>query len=111
MPDAVLKLAERGRSLNPQERARLVDLLLATLDDPSASELSEAWDREIERRIAAYKAGQVDAYALEEVLAEARHLAPWRRFACWRTRAENSSQSGVLDDSPLKWRLDTEVAP
>ena len=38
MPDSVLELAERGRALNPQERARLVDLLLATLDDASTSE-------------------------------------------------------------------------
>ena len=76
MPDSVLELAERGRALNPQERARLVDLLLATLDDVSTSEVSEAWDREIERRIAAYKAEEVEAYDLEEVLAEARRLAP-----------------------------------
>ena len=76
MPDVVLELAERSRALNPQERARLVDLLLATLDDPAASELSEAWNREIERRIAAYKAGQVDPFDLEEVLAEGRRLAP-----------------------------------
>ena len=76
MPDQVLELAERGRALAPEERARLVDLLLATLDDSSSSEVTEAWDREIERRIAAYKAGEVEAYDLEEVLAEARRLAP-----------------------------------
>ena len=76
MPDQVLELAERGRALAPDERARLVDLLLATLDDSSSSEVTEAWDREIERRIAAYKAGEVEAYDLEEVLAEARRLAP-----------------------------------
>ena len=71
MPDPVLELAERGRALEPQERARLVDLLLATLDDSPTSEVSQAWDREIERRIAAYKAGQVEAHDLEDVLVEA----------------------------------------
>ena len=76
MPDPVLELAERSRALSPEERARLVDLLLATLDDASATEVAEAWDREIERRIAAYKAGEIEAYDLEDVLAEARRLAP-----------------------------------
>ena len=76
MPDSVLELAERGRALSPEERARLVDLLLATLDDPATTAVAEPWDREIERRIAAYEAGEIEAYDLEEVLAEARRLAP-----------------------------------
>ena len=76
MPDQVLELAERGRALAPEERARLVDLLLSTLEDSASPEVAEAWDREIERRIAAYTAGEVEAYDLEDVLAEARLLAP-----------------------------------
>lgn len=76
MPDPVLELAERGGALSPEERARLVDLLLATLDDSATTDVAEAWDREIERRIAAYEAGEVEAHDLEEVLAEARRLAP-----------------------------------
>ena len=76
MPDPVLELAERSRALTPEERGRLVDLLLATMDDAPATASSDAWNREIERRIAAYKAGEIEAYDLEEVLAEARRLAP-----------------------------------
>jgi putative addiction module component (TIGR02574 family) len=76
MPDPVLELAERGRALAPEERARLVDLLLTTLEDSASSEVTKAWDREIERRIDAYKAGELEAFDLEDVLAEARRLAP-----------------------------------
>lgn len=76
MSDTVLELVERSCALTPQERGRLVDLLLATLDDAPATAASDAWDREIERRIAAYRAGEIEAYDLEEVLAEARRLAP-----------------------------------
>ena len=76
MADPVLELAERGRALTPEERARLVDLLLVSLEDAGTPEVAEAWDREIERRIAAYKGGEVQAYDLEEVLAEARRIAP-----------------------------------
>ena len=76
MSDLVLELAERSRALIPEERARLVDLLLTTLDDTVSPGVAETWDREIERRIAAFKAGEVEAYYLEDVLAEARLLAP-----------------------------------
>jgi putative addiction module component (TIGR02574 family) len=76
MTDQVLELVERGRALAPEERARLVDLLVATLEDGATSDVADAWDREVERRIAAFKAGEVEAYDLEEVLAEARRLAP-----------------------------------
>ena len=76
MPDPVHDLAERGRSLAPQERERLVELLLETLVDPAAPEIDEAWDREIERRVAAHKRGEGDLFDLEDVLAEARRIAP-----------------------------------
>ena len=76
MHDTVLELAERGRALSPEERARLVDLLLASLDESATASVADAWDREIERRIDAYRAGEVEAYDLEDVLEEARRLAP-----------------------------------
>ncbi len=76
MPDPVLDLAERGRSLAPQERERLVELLLETLVEPAAPEIEEAWDREIERRVVAHKRGEIELFDLEDVLAEARRIAP-----------------------------------
>ena len=80
MADPVLELAERGRALTPEKRARLVDLLLVALEDPGTPEVAALWDREIERRIAAYKGGEVQAHDLEGVLAEARCIAPRRRY-------------------------------
>ncbi len=38
-------------------------------------EIAQAWDQEIERRIAAFKAGTTQTYDLEEVLEEARRIA------------------------------------
>lgn len=76
MSDPIVELAERGRALLPEERARLVDMLLASLEDTAPPEVTEAWDREIARRIAAHRAGETEAYDLEDVLAEARRLAP-----------------------------------
>jgi putative addiction module component (TIGR02574 family) len=74
--DPVLELVERGRALLPEERARLVDMLLVSLEDTAPPEVAQAWDREIARRIAAHRAGEIEAYDLEDVLAQARLLAP-----------------------------------
>jgi putative addiction module component (TIGR02574 family) len=76
MPDVVAELAERGRALAPAERSRLVELLLESLHEPPLSELEAAWDKEIERRVAAYERGEVETFAAEDVFAEARRIAP-----------------------------------
>ena len=76
MTDLVLELAERGRALPPEERVRLLDLLLESLREAAPGDVQEAWDREIERRVAAHRRGEGRAYDLEEVTDEARRLAP-----------------------------------
>ena len=76
MPDLVAELAERSRALAPEDRSRLVELLLETLHEPPLSEIEAAWDKEIERRVAAHERGEVETYAAEEVFAEARRIAP-----------------------------------
>ena len=40
------------------------------------NDVREAWNKEIERRIAAHERGEVKAYDLDEVMDEARRLAP-----------------------------------
>jgi putative addiction module component (TIGR02574 family) len=75
MADPVLELVKRGRALAPEDRERLVDQLLESLNEPAASELDAAWEAEIERRLAQYDRGEVGAIAAEEVFAKARRLA------------------------------------
>jgi putative addiction module component (TIGR02574 family) len=76
MSDIVAELAERGRSLAPEDRSRLVELLLESLHEPPLSDIETAWDAEIVRRVAAYERGEVETYPAEEVFAEARRIAP-----------------------------------
>jgi putative addiction module component (TIGR02574 family) len=71
----VAELVQRGRALAPEERERLVDQLLESLNEPAASELNAAWEAEIERRLAEYDRGDVKAIDAEEVFAKARHIA------------------------------------
>lgn len=52
------------------ERARLAERLLASLDEDASVEA--AWAAEIDRRVAAYRAGELTAVDGDEVMAEAR---------------------------------------
>lgn len=76
MPDPVAELAARGRSLAPDDRSRLVELLLESLHEPPLSEIEAAWEKEIVRRVTAYERGEVETFAAEDVFAEARRIAP-----------------------------------
>ena len=75
MNDQVSELAELGRELAPEDRSRLVDMLLVSLHEAPVAEVEAAWDQEAERRLAAYDRGEVQAIDGEEVLAGARRLA------------------------------------
>lgn len=75
MSDTLQELERRARSLVPEEQARLVESLLESLREPSLATIHEAWDREIERRVAAYERGELDTSPAEEVFAEAWRLS------------------------------------
>ena len=76
MTDRVEELAQQGRCLSPEERVRLMDLLLESLEAQPANDIEAAWAREIERRVAAHDRGEVELFTLDEVLAEAQKIAP-----------------------------------
>lgn len=76
MVDIVAELADRGRSLAPEDRSRLVELLLESLQEPPLTGIEAAWDIEIVRRLEAYQKGEIETYAADEVFAEARRIAP-----------------------------------
>lgn len=75
MPDTAADLAQRGKQLPPDERERLVDALLESLNEPASTQLDVAWEAEIARRLAAYDKGEVQAISAEQVFAEARTIA------------------------------------
>jgi len=64
-----------------QERARLAHRLLESLDEEAAErprEVEEVWNAEIERRLAAYREGEIGAVPASEVFEEARNLVNGR---------------------------------
>ena len=74
MSDTLKVLEQQARTLTPEERARLVEVLLESLREAPSAEIEAAWDREIEQRIAAYDRGEVQTFSAEDVFAEARRL-------------------------------------
>jgi putative addiction module component (TIGR02574 family) len=76
MPDTVAELAQRGRALDAKDRERLVDLLLDSLAESPDPDVEEAWRLEIRGRVAAYERGEAVLYDAEDVMAEAKRLAP-----------------------------------
>ena len=72
MSESLAELEQQARALSPDDRARLAEVLLESLQETPLSEVEAAWNREIEERIAAYDRGEVQAYPAEDVFAEAR---------------------------------------
>lgn len=75
MPDALEELQTQARSLSPEERAKLADFLLDSLRGAPLAEIEQAWEREIEERVAAFERGELPTFSAESVFAEARRLA------------------------------------
>ncbi len=74
MSALLVELEQQARTLSPDERAHLAKVLLESLHDTSLSEIENEWQREIERRVAAYERGEVQSYSAEDVFSEARCL-------------------------------------
>jgi len=65
------QIARLARRLPAADRARLVDELLASLDEPDQA-IDAAWLEECRRRLAALDTGEMGWVELEQVLAELR---------------------------------------
>jgi putative addiction module component (TIGR02574 family) len=73
MTDLVDELSRKARALPPEDRVRLAEELLATVQEVDA-EVEQAWDVEIRRRIAEIDSGTAKLVPAEEVFAEVRRL-------------------------------------
>lgn len=74
MSTLLAELEQQARTLSPEERAHLAEVLLESLHDTPLSEIESEWQREIERRVTAYDRGEVQTHFAEDVFAEARRL-------------------------------------
>ena len=73
MATSFKKIEQQAQALAAENRAKLAETLLESLQTP-LSEIETAWAQEIEERVAAFDRGETQAYAAEDVFAEARRL-------------------------------------
>ncbi|MFZ5653338.1 MAG: addiction module protein [Pseudomonadota bacterium] len=71
---SLAEIEQQARKLSAEDRARLVEAMLQSLQDSPASEIEAAWQQEIRDRVAAYDRGESRTYPAEDVFAEARHI-------------------------------------
>ena len=76
MTTLVEELAQKARTLSLEDRARLAEDLLASLEDGSepASEVEAAWDHEIRQRVEEVESGTAKLIPAEDVYAETRRI-------------------------------------
>jgi hypothetical protein len=74
MTTLVEELSARARTLTREDRARLAEELLDSLQEASDPDAEAAWEQEIARRVADIESGVVKLIAAEDVHAEARRL-------------------------------------
>ena len=65
------EIIDRALSLPPADKARVVDKLLSSLDQPDEA-IDALWRKEVEDRIGAYNKGTLKSVSLEDVLAKYR---------------------------------------
>lgn len=69
---ATTKLTEQLLSLPCEDRIRIAEKLLESLNSPADDKITRAWAVEVERRIDELNAGTVQSIPGEEVFAEIR---------------------------------------
>jgi len=69
MPQSALVILHQALELSSNDRAALVEGLIASLDKPDPA-LDEIWLKEAEDRLTAYRAGELGAIDSERVFAD-----------------------------------------
>lgn len=72
MPESVSELSRRALELAPEDRARLAEELLASLEGDLEADVDAAWDAELKKRIAEVESGAVTLIPADEVFARVR---------------------------------------
>jgi putative addiction module component (TIGR02574 family) len=66
------KLEAKALKLPPEERARLAERLISSLDHEADADSEELWIQEAERRLDELESGAADPVAAERVIEKAR---------------------------------------
>ena len=71
MSPLLKSIEDQARALAPEDRARLANSMLESLQ-PSIADIEAAWAEEIEDRVNAFEQDEMSALSAEDVFGEAR---------------------------------------
>lgn len=74
MAFSLIEIEQQASQLLPSDRAKLVEFLLESLQEPMSVEIEQAWDDEIAHRVKAYENGETTTFSAKAVFAEARRV-------------------------------------
>ena len=74
MASIIDEITLKARALPAEDRARLAEELLSTLQENPDPEIEAAWDAEIRRRLADIDSGNAKLIPAAEVFAEVRRM-------------------------------------
>ena len=74
MAQTYAELEQEIRQLPAEQRSRLVDTILESLQESGFPEIEAEWEAEIARRVAAFEKGEAKLIPAEEVFAKARAI-------------------------------------
>ena len=75
MANRLSEIEEQAKALPPDDRARLAEVMIESLQGTQLSDIESAWNREIADRVAAYDRGELKTFSAEDVFAEARRIS------------------------------------
>jgi putative addiction module component (TIGR02574 family) len=70
MTTALKQLTHDALELSVQERAKLVHILITSIDEKAEGGISSAWDVELKKRVQEIREGKVKGIPAEEVFAK-----------------------------------------
>lgn len=71
MTPLLKQIEEQARCLSAEDRARLAESMLESLQ-PLSSEIEAAWAEEMEDRVSAFDQGEMASHSADDVFTEAR---------------------------------------
>lgn len=69
MATTLKQLTHEALELPVQERAKLAQVLISSIDEVTAEDMSSAWDAELKKRVREIREGKVKGIPAEEVFA------------------------------------------
>jgi putative addiction module component (TIGR02574 family) len=74
MSSSLYEVEQQASLLPPDDRAKLAEFLLESLQEKISTEIEQEWELEIARRVSAFEAGDVSTIPAQDVFDEVKRL-------------------------------------